>query len=123
MTIRAAREDGSFDVPAFVVPAEHVDDLLRRLSIRRKQQRDAAAGQVPPATPKKIPRCLQRRDGGARRYRDGCRRHEGHRGQCRDAHGDYRPAICCHIGFPRAFITTPEGAHIVCGHCGARVPR
>lgn len=132
LSIRLIRGDGIV-VPAYVVADEHVDALLRRLYQKRAKivharvqavlaQSEAAkrAARKPPRAHRDL--CRMRRDGGKKPV-DGCRRNAGHAGPCRDAQGDYAPAICSHLGMGRTRITieaTGE-AWLTCARCGQRV--
>lgn len=117
LSIREVRDDG-VSLRAIVIDDGQVDDILRQLTIKRARRR-GALGTAPVVKPK-VARCLQRRDGGARRHRDGCRRHEGHKGRCRDAGGDYTPAICSHIGMGRTHVMAEGETYQACKHCNAR---
>jgi len=125
LSIQPIRDDG-ITVPAFIVPDDKVDGLLSTLAAQRgrlKWKRYYA--EHPEDRPKGTkPRthhaCHHGRD-GSRGPIGGCRRRREHKGQCRDEHGDFTPAICLHVGRPRGRIVTTEGSYETCSHCHARL--
>lgn len=127
LVIREVRDDKVTLAP-IVIADEHVDDLLRRLTASRaRRKNDRLYAQHPELRPKAraegIPSCRRQRDGGrALRGAIGCRRRSGHAGQCRDAGGDFTPAICSHIGRRRTLITIAATGEtfMQCSHCGGR---
>lgn len=126
LEIRPIREDGIV-IQAYVVPDEHVDPLLRELLARRGRLKNARIYAAhpelrPTPSPKRRDICHRQRD-GARRALGGCRRNAGHQGLCRDAHGDYTPAVCSHLGMRRCQITIAETGEtwLTCSRCGERV--
>lgn len=78
----------------------------------------------PPKPPRAdgTPTCKRQRDGGLLPF-GGCRRRAGHTGLCRDAEGDYTPAICLHVGFgvTQVTIAATGAEHLHCRHCNAEI--
>jgi hypothetical protein len=120
------RDDGA-EVTPITIPDRMVDELLARLVVKRRKLRDErlyqARPDLRPAAPKPCARptwarCKRGRDGGCRGT---CRRRERHEGPCRDASGDFVPAICSHIGRARCRVVSEAGAIFSCSHCGALV--
>lgn len=121
--------------PVYVLKAdvaeEHLLTLLRRVRRAKWKKLGLDVDKLPPARPARRSRpewsaCHRQRDGGLGPFH-GCRRRRGHEGQCRDANGDYTPAVCTHQGRGRTTVTIlkPGGdeTHLHCMHCNAEVTR
>lgn len=123
--------------PKYGIANEVAIDALERLlpALRRAQYRKFGLPAGPPperaeTRPKRV-RCRRRRDGGRHGGPGGCRRLRGvdgapHAGQCRDADGNYTPAVCSHIGFGRCRVTDLSGApgahnHYRCQNCNEEI--
>ena len=63
--------------------------------------------------------CHRKRDGGLGVAGQGCRRRRRHTGTCRDAAGDYVPAVCSHIGQGRTtvWVLEPDDTMVGFLHC------
>lgn len=110
--------------PLIVMPPDEALRLLETLVFRVRRKKYEAMGiavELPGerAFDRDKRPCHRTRNGGKRSV-GGCRRRANHAGRCRDAKGDYEPAICSHIGFKFCITRSPTNewpAFKSCNNC------
>lgn len=126
--------DGGLEIrisggPVYVVAPDVAEGMLEQLSVGCQRARYRALG-ITAAAPERVQKvhhgvCHRKRDGGLGVTGQGCRRRRKHDGQCRDAGGDYTPAVCLHVGRGRTTIWVPSPGGMVgflhCSHCNGEV--